>query len=813
MARGNPERIVRGENEKASGTGSKRRRMGKPTTLSHSSSSRVRESTATPSSAQATMSSSRHTPNNSLSQAEKKDLNNAAGERTVYQHHPKSDSSVGQDHFTVMATPTLHAKRSQNNSPMLRRKSSKRKAEDKARERELQAMSSPIPIPKRPFSYAADSPLRRDTPKAPARLPRHADRRASELSLPVPEPLSDIGIISNQSSFMVNALDVLSPRPTVRYNKNARLTPSRNQIVAGKAVRPVVAEEDYSSRKRIDDLADGLDARALRELMERDQRRREKKRKIDQVKLEQKLKREAEREAQLGAQGANQTGAHGHESAGPALSSSTAPLLDAESGRETPADPFADDNTIDSGLALPPTFRPGSSLYTRTSQASISPSTSPNQRAFDGASLSQMSGLPREATPDAADTVELSRRDSEQSNVQLGSWTSFFRRGGTRGERASLDPSRYVTGEFSNTSRDSISRTQPQVAMVGAPRTFRKSGAPQRTKSKFREDLPELPLSPPDSRVQSPEAGTGPQFVSAGSDQGDSTADASKLPANSSNEEALYQKSKDVQLTQSQSTAPQMPSPVAALSTSLASVDSEASWLSGKPTKRSSMQRDHPLRQSQSSLQPQLLGSDVEEAAGVADDPYFSRLSPDAVERRRSSPTSALRRASSTALNLASDSESESERQVPAVPDTGNERWHSGLGRQPTLIRQAAQARSKEGLLKEYQGTNAETGVPGVLGEETSDPDSPDVEDAELRASSSPILRAQSVNYGSGHIRHISAGSAKLLDIRHSSTDSKRQSFPRPERSSTPIRSTAPEREVEVSAPERELEVSARMRL
>jgi hypothetical protein len=700
MARGNPERTVRGEDEKASGMGSKRRRMGKSTTLSHSSSSRIRESTATPSSAQATVSSSRHTPDNSLSQAEKKEPNFAAGERTVYQHNPKSNSSVGQDQFTVMAIPTLHPKRSQNNSSMLRRRSSKRKAEDKARERELQAMSSPIPIPKRPYSYAADSSLRRDTQKAPTRLTRHADRRASELSLPVPEPLSDIGIISNQSSFMVNALDVLSPRPTVRYNKNSRLTPSRSQIVAGKAVQPVVAEEDYSSRKRIDDLADGLDARALRELMERDQRRREKKRKIDQAKLEQRLKRAAEHEARRGAQGADQTGADGHPTAGPALSSSTAPLLDAEGGRETPADPFADDNTIEPGLALPPTLGPGSSIYTRTSQASFSPPTSPNQRAFDGASLSQKSGLPREATPDAADTVELSSRDSEPSNVQLGSWTSFFRRGGTRGKRASLDPNRYVTGEFSNTSRDSISRTQPQVAMVGAPRTFRKSGAPQRTQSKFREDLPELPLSPPDSRVQSPEAGTGPQFSSAGSDQGESTADPNKLPENSLNKEALDQESKDGQLTLSQSTAPQMPSPVAALSTSLASVDSEASWLSGKPTKRSSMQRDHPLRQSQSSLQPQLLGSDAEEAADVADDPYFSRLSPDAVERRRSSPTSALRRASSTALNLASDSESESERQAPPLPETGNEKWHSGLGRQPTLIRQAAQAKSKEGLLK-----------------------------------------------------------------------------------------------------------------
>ncbi len=792
VAKGGAERKVKGHGEKPSRTDSKRRRMDRSTAMSQSSSLGLRGSTATPSSAQATMSSSRHTPVDSIGQAEKKEPNNGASESRVYQQNPKSNSSIGQEQFTITPMPTLHAKRGDDDSPMPRRKSSKRKAEDEAREREIRAMSSPIPIPKRPLSYA-ESPLRRDTQKAPARLRKHGHRHTSEVSLPVPESLSDLGVTSKQSSFKVNALDMLSPRPTVRSSRNPRYSASRSQPLSKDPARHAIAEDDFSSQKRIDDLADSLDARALRDLMERDQRRRERKRKTDQSKLEQKLKRIAEHEKGQEARRPVEVQAEREsDTAGPASRRTPAPARVGDDGKDISADPFSDDNTIEPELPLPPGLRPGSSIYTRTSQASFSPPTSPTQRAFDGTSLSQTSGLPREATPDIVDTTELSRRASEQSTAPLGSWTSFFRRGGTRGKRSSIDRGRHASGEFSNTSRDSISRTQPQTSIVGVPRTFRRSGTPQRTQSKFREDLPELPLSPPDSRVQSPEVGIAPVIGSVPPVQDGSTTDRSQPVADSSTGVTSDQNSSHDLLSQSQMNEPHTPPPAAALSRSLASVDSEASWLSGKPAKRSSVQRDHPLRQSQSSLQPHRQDWDVGEEGDVADDPYFSRLSPGVEERRRSSPNSALRKASSTALNVDPESDSEDEPQVPPLPDTGNERWHSSLGRQPTLIRQAAQARSKEGLLKEYQATEGER---GVFEDEASELESPDIEHSDLRASSSPIFRAQSVNFGTGHVRHISAGSAKLLDIRRSSIDSKRQSLPRGERSSTPIRSSFPKKE------------------
>lgn len=762
---------------------SKRRRTEKSITVSDSSSSGLKVLTANLTSATATSKSPRHTPVDSARQPEKEQS---------YQQNAKSSSSIGHLYFNTIEPPTLHAKRRDNNSHLPRRKSSKRKAEDQARERDIRAMSSPIPVSKRSVSYS-EGPLRRDTTKVPSRLSRHGDQSASEVSLPIPESLSNMGMGLKQNSFKVNALEVLSPRPTVRYSRNPHSPLPAIESRPITFAQPMAGEGEHSSKKRIEDLADNLDAKALRDLMERDQRRRERKRKTDQARLEQKLKRRAEHEKeQEGRKAAGSQSGKDRDIPAAALSPPAQAVASVDS-KGTPADPFSDDNTVEAEPPAPPTLlRPGSSIYTRASQASLSPPTSPVQRAFDRASLSQPSGLHQAATPDLAETTELSRRASEQSSAQLGSWTSFFRRGGTRGKRSSLDRGRHASAEFSNTSRDSVSKSQPQASLVGAPRTFRRSGIPQRTQSKFREDLPELPLSPPDSRVQSPEVGARSRVASASPSEGQVMVDCSTRLANSSSRATFDQIWKDDQLSDSQVDDSQMP-PTAALSRSLASVDSEGSWLSGKPAKRSSVQRDQPSRQSQSSSQPPLVESDVREEADVADDPYFSRLSPATLDRRKSSPLSNHRKASSTALNMDVESDLEGESQATTLPDKSEERWHAGLGRQPTLVLQAAQARSKEGLLREYQATDPER---GIVEEETSELESPDIEDADLHASSSPIFRAQSVNYGQGHVRRISAGSAKLLDIRRSSVDSsKRQSLPRGERSSTPIRDPAPQEE------------------
>jgi hypothetical protein len=226
------------------------------------------------------------------------------------------------------------------------------------------------------------------------------------------------------------------------------------------------------------------------------------------------------------------------------------------------------------------------------------------------------------------------------------------------------------------------------------------------------------------------------------------------------------------------------------LSQSLASVDSEGSWLSGKPVKRSSGSMGHPLRQSQSSLgQPLAAAATETEENDVAEDEYFHRLTPAPEAPRRSSSASAMRKASSTVINLAGEGEDSPEPEVPPLPDRAGETWHGSVGKQATIVRQTSRAKSKEGLLNEF------------LANEPSSPEdeaSPiDFETPAEELQDSPVMRARSVDYGKGHARHISAGSARLLDIRRSSAQS--EGVPMPEKSptSTRVMSSLPSEEEE----------------
>jgi hypothetical protein len=224
----------------------------------------------------------------------------------------------------------------------------------------------------------------------------------------------------------------------------------------------------------------------------------------------------------------------------------------------------------------------------------------------------------------------------------------------------------------------------------------------------------------------------------------------------------------DDQLSQQRSMdflSAEVPPPV--LSQSLASVDSEGSWLSGKPVKRGSGQMGRPLRQSQSSLGQHLAATSSEtEENDVAEDEYFSQLTPAPEETRRSSSASAMRKASSTIIDPAGEGEHSPEPEVPPLPDRAGETWHGSVGRQAMIVRHTSRAKSNEGLLNEFLADEAEPSSPEDEG------DAPDFEAPAEEFQDSPLMRARSVDYSKGHARHISAGSARLLDIRRSSIQS-----------------------------------------
>ncbi|EXJ74741.1 uncharacterized protein A1O5_01436 [Cladophialophora psammophila CBS 110553] len=748
----------------------------------------------------------------------------------IYSHNPMSQTSIGPEDFTALPqAPTLLARRPGYDPTLHRRKSSKRKAEDYAREREVRAMSSPIQALKRPITYSGSGPLRRDTKQIPGDLNRRLQRPTSEVSLPLPETIQESEDFANQASFKIGILAALSPRPTLTYVASPRPSAGKNPARVKPSVQQAIEEEDPSSKKRINELADELDAGGLRELMDRDRRRKERKKEADRARLERKLQRKADRQREEELRGRRVNDASGDltgvgedaERRGRATFGNygetsqaavarrppspthkpTNPFGDPGSSQARPVqyirNPFEDEKDIDltqesflheeeeeeppvpvrSPLrTVPPTEV---RIEQKASQATtISPPISPVQRPIDRQSLSQTSGLARELTPDIPEHGLIDRRASDQSSQQLSSWTSFFRRGGRR-KTSNTERGRSTPSEFSNTSRESFAARKQQPPPVVVPRTFRRSDSssvPQRTMSKFREDLPELPISPPDSRVQSPEVMTSPQAGQASRQPRHSlsgTLDNRSLATSSSNAaldrgaaEARQAQGIDIEMSGTTSGL--------VLSQSLASVDSEGSWLSGKPPKRHSGGMSHPLRQSQSSIPPQSMpGSFEPEDDDLANDEYLNKLSPGS-SGRRDSVASAGRRASSNVIDL------ERERQQSPVPNIppisaapgGDETWHAGVGRQATVVRQPNRARSKEGLLKETG--KDDTG--------TSRRASSDVEDegelAEGEAAGTELheptlLRARSVDY-KGHARHMSAGSARLLDIRRSSTQSER---------------------------------------
>ena len=747
----------------------------------------------------------------------------------MYQHIPTSQSSIGPDNFSAVShAPTLHAKRSDFNPSMPRRKSSKRKAEDYAREREVRAMSSPMPIPKpkRPATYSGSGPLTRDTRNIPGSLNKNLSRPTSQVSLPYSENISELDEPAHQNAFKIGIFSALSPRPTVRYDANSRLGAGKQPVRHRPVDDPIEEEDDVSfSKQRINDLADGLDSRALHDLMERDQKRRERKKDSDRKKLERRLQKRAERQKEEETRNEraqafvsqSQADLRARSAAG-SIQNDGAPGPAVEQRQGIPGhmatttsreDPFADTemtHPVQQGIRNPfddeqeadimqlpspeeetePPIPVRSALRTAGQvqqetepkpfvAALQSPPSSPVGRPIEQPSVSQMSGPADETVPVVSEATDRSRQASEQSSTQPSSWTNFFKRGvrqkSNAGERFQGTPS-----EFSNTSRESSARKAPQGPPVfrnDAARTFRKSqtSIPQRTMSKFREDLPELPLSPPDSRVQSPEAtivqpGAGSSLSSKQQPQSlMGTLDTRSL-ATSSSIPTLDKGRPDSRLQSLQTGDAEAGTPENAghaLSQSLASVDSEGSWLSGRPTHRFSRPTSGALRQSESSLSRQVPGAFEADDDGLVDDEYLRRLSPNP-DDRRSSMLSSGRRASSTLIDLQKEQEQEQEQSgAPQSLLKGldkDEKLHEGIARQPTVVRAATRAKSSEGLLKSYTAEDDKTG--------SSDDDGEDFSPVATPGEEVQLMRAQSIEY-KGHARQISAGSARLLDIRRSS--------------------------------------------
>lgn len=694
----------------------------------------------------------------------------------------------------------------------MRKKSSKRRPGAKEREEEIKSMSasSPIPIPRRPQSFASGV-LARDRKQVPGGLNRNLDRPTSEISLPQAESIrSSVSGMSEYHSFKVGAFDALSPRPTIRTTESVRHTFSGPYYGARSPARkekgPAIPEEDFNSKARIRDLADDLDASGLKELMDRDRRRRERKKKSDHEKLQKKLQRRSDKqkaeeeavdkEPQASEPAEEGLGIHdepfimgqdegfGIREAREEQQAESSPTRTSREAAASPSswlqdpsredlpsptvDPFVDpmsESRLDLGTPSEkdePVIETAKAV--RLSGASMSPPLQPEQPLGSvAANLSDLPSSVPEQTSNTPSTIEPQRpekllapeprRVSDSSSRKAGSWTSFFR----RGHRESYSSEKKQPTEFSNTSRESFARQKSPPTMV--PRSFKRTtdGTPQRTQSKFREDLPELPASTPvSSRPYSPEPAVGSSPYIDHASKVSTMDDETRAITPLGDVHPLFRDAMASKQQSMRSPSPEGPSSVM-LSQSLASVDSEGSWLSGRPPKRSSV----PINQARGS-QGSLSQKRREEDQSISEEPYFTRQDPHTRgPRGPGGLTSQLQNIDTRPL------EGEDESVDPSAtvsPLEESVKLDAVVGRRPNIVSQSAAARSREGLLDEFAASEA---VSPVSPDDPSLPESPETDHRRHGSEEeSSIQRATSVEYRTkGHVRHVSAGSARLLDI------------------------------------------------
>ncbi|KAJ4379878.1 hypothetical protein N0V86_005062 [Didymella sp. IMI 355093] len=717
-----------------------------------------------------------------------------------------------------------------NESSLIRRKSSKRRKEhDHIREEEIRAMTLAMPQ-KRPAGNSGGM-LRRDSKKVKGGLNTRSEAPHSNNSLPLGDSIhSSMSGNSEIRAFRVSALDFFAPRPTIRYSVGSqynyggdRSSPiSRLERGNSKRERrPNSSREDkqWKRTSRIDDIADELDTGALREILDRDQRRREKKAKADQERLRRRLERRAEKQNTPGgtppvptrtdAVGAVGLGIEkGKEVVAPKPEPVQEPVVPMEDVRpatpstppwlrpltpppmhrlETlePLTPAANDNS-----QLPtPIETPMEDMIISDAQA-VRYSRGNLAGPVHTRGLSNVSMMPEllserlaEESPfetvehtthydptrsgslhpvDTVDTTTSNKGSSfrrrSSDGRRMSAFASFFR----RGKRSSQEPGRATPSEasFSNTSRESMSRQPLPAHLVATAPTApiqikRPSSVPRRTMSKFREDLPEFPISPPDSRVASPEV---------------PSTSALAARRRTHNPENIRVGSLGL-VANARSDSPVSPGlPIGnKMSQSMASVDSEGSWLSGKPVKRISNKSMMRSSVASSAVQQNPEFNNSFEELGMADDEYFKRLTPQPDEFRRSNLSSELleRKASSTAmatLDAAAESDEDGDPTPSARRSEDSEHVKAGLARQPTVVHRNVRVKSAEGLLTMF---DADADTPEESRKTLDmDPESPQSDDSGEQAM---VQRAKSVDFGKHHVRHLSAGSAKLLDIKRSS--------------------------------------------
>ncbi|KAL2853271.1 hypothetical protein BJY01DRAFT_78703 [Aspergillus pseudoustus] len=629
------------------------------------------------------------------------------------------------DSQTLARKPSLR-KPQRNESPArLKKRLSKRKAYEIAREREIRLMASmPIDIPRRSTTPAHGDPMQLDGRQTNSALSRRLDRHRSDISLSIQEsPHSSVSDFSETYTFKINGFAAWTPRPIIRYVEAPRTSYSRNnQRTPEPAERGTksptleTSEENLRSKQRIDELADDLDAGALRELMERDRRRRERKEMEDHEKLVRKLQRNAKKVPKPVAAPDSPVQVRQDEHENPPkpqrgrpdpqthsesqpTAQETEAFLSGEpkgswlqdtsrgpdrEGRETPESVHVvgniDDSSIrelKSGQRL--SFGPFQDMA--MSRSTLSPSLSPSRHGLSSQGSSQFYRMNRESASDISRNVDSERRLSDASGGRVSTITSIFRRGSSRLKRSYRERFPDRSPPLNNVSNESFFKvnTQPQApAPYVPPKVLLGPSSFKRSQSKFTEHFGDEPLSPSDSRLQSPDIREDEAMVE---DQVPDLNSGSYYPIPSAC------KNRHDSLTgDPEDDLENLP-----LSQSLASIDSEGSWMSGQFLRRISQKPSNSARQSLNSSRNKTDDgldklSKTDENSSDPQSLVFGAL-----------PGEAGGETSTPADDQAGD------HVTPHQPGPLEETWHDNIGKRPVLVNPTVRPKSTQGLLNNIQ--------------------------------------------------------------------------------------------------------------
>ncbi|OAL72699.1 hypothetical protein A7D00_2472 [Trichophyton violaceum] len=801
-----------------------------------------------------------------LRQAEQPHIQNAA--------MPSHPSQVqGEGSSSAYPVPTLHHGKRYLSEPtsILRRRSERRRRIDPERELEIKRMGSLVwEHPKR--SSAATTTTTTNS--------NNHNNNTSNKDKHLSDPFTSSSTAANAAAssttfdhqaeppshtFKLSALNALSPRPFLRYassDGNRSSLPATADISRSSTTRDKAKPRWFSadqaaatagSSKKINELADTMDAGALRQLMDRDRRRRLVKRQILRVQQQQQQQQQASAAARQADKPVEQKDQvpqpeEPQSEVDTQTQLQTQPLEKIVSA-ETASIPSSSPDPMDVSKpqSQQQSLEPVQSWLqdaskeslvkedrVQTAQRKIEEEADAGEHQGPAAPLATVlsrNGQPlelalpaderRDEIPDirqhpafrqpsvsetsasasASVSASASTKPSTMLNeTKLGrTWTQLFRRRGTLRRK----PNRNIlpknsSSEFSVTSRThqyvnpgaipgAGAASSPPIAIAATASSHRAGTDTQSITSKFTEHLDDgsasgsaIQLSasaPGGPRMYSPEplynlhredsysVSVAPSQRMSGAEKY-SISGISAGGAGTGTGAGAYMSGPD---TRPNSTF---------LAQSLASIDSEGSWLSGRPSRRLSQA---PLKSPGSTRErlnddvSPIIDPDLEDDNAISSDEYFGALPvPKEEEEEDTVPKHGLNITTSNdsaiinpAVNGYNDEPDAAEiNPLPEDADDGMAlanadgdppTWHSSVGKQPRLINPETRAKSREGLFTEFIDSE----------NEVSPIDEPE--------GLTEIRRAQSVDLGR-HIRHISAGSAKLVTLSRAESSGKRHS-------------------------------------